>query len=1114
MRTVGAGQSAQPGNVEPRVWVADSTGTFINHSASVVSVDYEDPSTDTPIAPATIVFKRGAGASSLAPLMTANPPLDVKRAVYIEVPVGGGAYKEVFRGKVDRTDWKERFGHVTVEGRDQAGDVADAFIETLREYGSDDGVTLELVMQAVADDNVTNPPSLYFPTATSAAVQPAYEQQQEGTFQALRTLAESIGWTLKYRYIDASSAWRLSVFEPARTKTVADHTFGAADYWDVSEMNVDVEFIRNVVAVEYSDSDDARQTVTVEDLTSISKYGRRYMKISEGSDSPIRDVTTATALANAALSDLSEPDATLEITAPYFWPGECGVDLYAFTANEKHFSSDQKLAPVAIRHRLAVGERATSRIQVRGKPSGGRHTWNRRTTSTVTEPESVYSLIDFKPIQGAASGFQRYGWTRGAKIQAANGGEVWAAYKVFDSPFSADYWNEFAALVDPLADDRDYIDIPLPLADEVTLLQVEPRYSAAGGMKVHPSAQIWRVQLDYVPPKSNGWIDARVTAGLVDIYAGANPTDSALPIAWEIRSDTQAGTLLASGSFTTAALANAGVGPADDSDLADIQPPASGRKTWWAKFTDTAGNVEWVQDSVGAPNVPKIRVRQTAGGTVYQTDIHVTIQDPDNLGGTLTAWLNRSSTTDADPAGAADGTRTVASTPVEIGPLDTAWSTATALLNDVWVYPGRGKWVYFQYVNSAGISSEPVGFQLKNWLDIVDEDGALGDDKISRPASFAASLRPPKIITSLATAGDFVGQIGFLNASGAKTYYEWDGAAWNATSVTPQYGYFATIEAGAIGADEVAAVSMTAAKFNVAKAFVQGVTWTDNSPVAGSIAWSTGRLIYKGTNHSISSGSTAEEIVWWDFTTPTAFQGTDQATFDTYTTDGTFNPDEDVIIAFNRSGSAIETWNGTMIAGGMIITDTVAADKIKLTELSELTPDAGIVVSGILQNAASSPTAAIRISSGDTMPATATRWLDLAATGSGAVLRHEELSLNADGTANWSDDVINQPALTQADAEAVWDSANTESDFSVTWSNNSLVTSSHSIEIQYYHNGTLIDVETGIAYNATRPHLHTVDNLDGAASGGTVSVIVVLYNTSLGTSLSSIATRERIQAAG
>lgn len=77
---------------------------------------------------------------------------------------------------------------------------------------------------------------------------------------------------------------------------------------------------------------------------------------------------------------------------------------------------------------------------------------------------------------------------------------------------------------------------------------------------------------------------------------------------------------------------------------------------------------------------------------------------------------------------------------------------------------------------------------------------------------------------------------------------------------------------------------------------------------------------------------------------------------------------------------------------------SVTADKITVATLAALSIDTGALAAGILQNATSNPTAIIRLSGTYTIPGTATRYLDLAATGSGAFLKHPALELRADGT--------------------------------------------------------------------------------------------------------------------
>lgn len=460
MRTIGTGNSAQPTGILTdftdacKVEVANASDVLVDLSAYGVSLEY-DSGADEIVDAATIVFRRLEDASSLAPLMTASPPVALNRRVVVTIDVGTDT-KQVFSGKITDVDWPERYGDVTCQCLDQARDASRTWIETERAYGSTAGVSLETVMQAVATDNMASPPTLYFPVATSAVVahvegDAPYGPTEQSVLDAERALAESYGGTIRWRYIDSLSAWRWTVFTPSRTKTVPDHTFGTSAYFDVKQIKLSDADIRNVIAVEYIGAGGVVESVTVQDSVStggamtatsttltttggntfaatdvgktikvpgagaagatltttiatyvsatsvtltaaasttvsvksvewgsIADYGRLYAKISEGSDSPVNNNTLATALGNAALSDLKEPDVLLEISCRYFWPGEIGVDLYRFTANGKHFSTDQDLAPMQFRHRIAVGEEPTSHVMVRGKPSGGVLSWRRR----------------------------------------------------------------------------------------------------------------------------------------------------------------------------------------------------------------------------------------------------------------------------------------------------------------------------------------------------------------------------------------------------------------------------------------------------------------------------------------------------------------------------------------------------------------------------------------------------------------------------------------------------------------------------------------------------------------------------------------------------------------
>lgn len=98
-------------------------------------------------------------------------------------------------------------------------------------------------------------------------------------------------------------------------------------------------------------------------------------------------------------------------------------------------------------------------------------------------------------------------------------------------------------------------------------------------------------------------------------------------------------------------------------------------------------------------------------------------------------------------------------------------------------------------------------------------------------------------------------------------------------------------------------------------------------------------------------------------------------------------------------GDRPSTWNGSAWVG----TDTVITPgRISTTTLSAIVADLGQINSGLMQNDASTPTAAIRLASAYTLPGTATRYLDLAASGGGAFLKHDLLELTGAGGGKFS----------------------------------------------------------------------------------------------------------------
>lgn len=244
-------------------------------------------------------------------------------------------------------------------------------------------VSMEAVLQQLLNDSPVSL-TLYAPDATAFLMSP-WKQEREPILEAARKVAQLIGWDLRPRY-DAAGTYRFQLYKPDRVATTPAATFAPSEYTDVSTLSLGIEAVRNVLRVIYGDSADLgsdgktpkRKYVQVSDAASISAYGRRFMEIAEEATSQIDTSAEATALANAALSDLSTPYASLEVEA-FFYPWAQVGDLYRFSANNVHFDSDQDLAVVGVAHEAQLGEDGEQSFRTtltcRGKPSGGRDRW-------------------------------------------------------------------------------------------------------------------------------------------------------------------------------------------------------------------------------------------------------------------------------------------------------------------------------------------------------------------------------------------------------------------------------------------------------------------------------------------------------------------------------------------------------------------------------------------------------------------------------------------------------------------------------------------------------------------------------------------------------------------
>lgn len=316
---------------------------------------------------------------------------------------------------------------------------------------------------------------------------------------------------------------------------------------------------------------------------------------------------------------------------------------------------------------------------------------------------------------------------------------------------------------------------------------------------------------------------------------------------------------------------------------------------------------------------PVVHLYRTDGSSNLTSDIHSVIDADADAGDViLKLWTNKAGTANADPSGAPDATLTILNSalPAERGPAE------STVLDDVPVWPGRGKIVYYQATSAEGGDTGVQPFTLTSALDIIGVDGKLIAGAIEQPAQFAASLRPLEIFATRPTTGSYLGHR--VAAQDTGLAWEWNGTTWTALTGGMGFSYIPFVVAGSVTAREIAAAQIYATHLNVASVYLEGMTIVASG--AGSITWSASTLTFQGQQYAIGIGSAiaGEEVVWWKNLAGSrnVFQ---KSTAAGLTADGFDEVRGDAIIAMNEGGTPRLVWNGTRIYGGMITTNAITA---------------------------------------------------------------------------------------------------------------------------------------------------------------------------------------------
>jgi hypothetical protein len=406
-----------------RILVENGSGTMVDYTSQWLRAGWS-LDIDNIVSGGSAEFVRGTGTRSLAPQVEPSlwnrdddgvyaPWADGNRNIIVmnatvnpgTVPAFPADYRELFTGKIDEVD-PASGERTVVTFRDLGARLLDKQIERRRKYGSVDGVPVQTVMQAILDDNplATGPVSLVVrgPVGWPDWDIREYEQQRVKVLEALQTLAEQAGGTVRYLY-DASGVSRLTLFRPDRDKVTSDWELGTDEHFGVEELKVGDTTIRNIVHVDFYDrySGERRSAEYAVDA-SIGKYDRRYMEINEEDSSNIDSVAEALDMATSAAKDLAWPKASHRARTMLFWPVELS-DLGGWKASPEHYTDDQQFGTVAIQHEVSPADGRTT-IMARGNVAGVYDRWLRKENPNGDPPDGP-PMPEFSELFMEESGF-------------------------------------------------------------------------------------------------------------------------------------------------------------------------------------------------------------------------------------------------------------------------------------------------------------------------------------------------------------------------------------------------------------------------------------------------------------------------------------------------------------------------------------------------------------------------------------------------------------------------------------------------------------------------------------------------------------------------------------
>jgi hypothetical protein len=992
-------------HLDVRIERPDGVGTVLQSYRDFGGVNwiktlrYQPCGVDQPIGQGSLVLHRQVGDVSLAPLVTASalntdsgayaPALDFGREIEIwtcilppgEEPVSN-TWELAFQGITDDISWPGKVGDVTVPFRDRGGPLVDTYVRKGLTYGSEVGVDTVDVMQELLDAEM-GPGQYVIDDLTTGARFAVTHYKPEGVsvWQALETLAAQWGAKpVRQVYNVGVGAFRLAVVDVPRGAYTPAYEIGPSTYLEVHQITTGGRNIRTIVHGSAVDGTTGR-TITsqlppeplVDTDPGVLTYGPRLLAFSETGE--IDSQTELDAMVAGIYADVSTPSIPLEMETKYA-PFAKIDDVVRWGANTVISDTHLDAAVLSLVHEFPRPGVGRTKWRCAGRPKASVLGWIRQGRpiaglgAQVVAPPAP-ALVGFGPVDKDATTVT-VGWERTEQTL-----QVWVYELLVAVPFaSPPRPTSSSARTALLATGSDTYSIAFPkrgfekfvyflpvshdgVEGVMHVSHVQPVEglpliavsSVMGATKLFSDVTVTVTDPKGIGGTLRAWLN-RALPG--DATYGALTWDATIDLATTPLSATPASTWNIVPSGTAAVLNEVSTHPGTGKwvwfEFINVEGISSGPQRFYLRpYGSVVTEVdELAAASVGAGQIAAGAVELTKfASAIRPVEILAALPGSGNVAGRLVflttdsklyRWTGSVWTTavpTTDLSGQINGATQIVADSITAGQIAAAAIGAAEIAAGA-VTAGK---LAVGFGNGMALNGDPTTSDLTAW---TNHAGSGTIATITDGYAGTTALRNTANISWTARDSRRI------PVEAVKTYRiraAIRNVSGNGLAYLQVYYYDA---AGAF-------ISL----YNAAAAVNPGATWTVYQGVFGA-----------GTANTIPG--TAKYM--------------------------------QAVVALNSTGNtgyyeAQDVRLEQVLPGVLIADGAITAPKITVATLSSISPAVGIAVSGVLQNAVSSPTAAIRLSSTDTLPGTATSFLDLAAAPGAPVLQHNLLVLGQGVTA-------------------------------------------------------------------------------------------------------------------